>query len=354
MKIIFDNIIFSLQTTGGISVVWENMLKNFSRQANISYIEYSGAQNNLSRKTLQLPLDDIISKSLNPKLAEFQSPKVAYYGDDNFIFQSSYFRTCKHPKAINVTTVHDFIYEQWKPTLKQKMRIFLNYRAIRKSDAVVCISENTKRDLLKYIPDLDISKISVIYNGVSEDYHCLNSIPYPEFKNHVLFVGGRQVYKNFGYTVESLSRSKYHLLICGKPLSDDEKYLLEIYLPNKYSCITFPSNEELNKIYNSVYALVYPSSYEGFGIPILEAQRAKCPVIAFNSSSVPEVAGDGAILLNNLTSYALINALDRLNDKSFRFDLIEKGFINSQRFSWVKMTNDYLKLYQKLLDRKNY
>lgn len=353
MNIIYDNIIFSLQSAGGISVVWKNLLTNCLDRANISCIEYPGANINLSRKSIDIPSDIVIEKSLKPRLAELFSPYVIYNKKEHFIFHSSYFRTCRHPKSINVTTVHDFIFEQGHPTFKQKMRIALNYRSIRKSDAIVCISNNTKKDLLKYLPDIDPSKISIIYNGVSENYHKLDSVPYPAYNNHVLFVGGRKGYKNFRFTVEALSNTRYNLLICGKPLSGEERVMLDTNLPNKYSFIAFPSNEELNKIYNSVYALIYPSSYEGFGIPILEAQRCKCPVIAFNSSSIPEVAGDGAILLETLFHDALIEALNNLDNRQFKSELIENGYINSQRFSWKNMAENYLMLYQNLLDNKN-
>lgn len=353
MKIVFDNIIFSLQRAGGISVVWENLLKSRLRQFDVSYIEYSKAKKNLYRKALQIHTDNIIIKSLNPKLAELINPRISYNGKEYFIFHSSYFRICNHPKAINVTTVHDFIYEQGVPTFKQRLRIKMNYKAIRNSDAVVCISENTKKDLFRFLPDINPEKVYVIYNGVSEDYYPIPYIPYPQYRDCVLFIGGRQGYKNFRFTVEALSGTKYNLLVCGKSLDEDEKVLLDKYLPNHYTVITLPSNEELNKIYNSVYALVYPSSYEGFGIPILEAQRSKCPVIALNSSSVPEVAGEGAILLETLFRDALIEALDSLDDRKFKSELTEKGYINSQRFSWEKMAETYLQLYKNLLDDKN-
>lgn len=353
MNIIYDNIIFSLQNAGGISVVWENLLINCIDRANISCIEYPGANINLSRSSIEIPSDIIIKKSLKPRFAELLRPNVLYNKKEKFIFHSSYFRICNHPKAINVTTVHDFIYKQGVSTFKQRLRIKMNYKAIRNSDAVVCISENTKKDLFRFLPDINPEKVYVIYNGVSEDYYPIPDIPYPQYRDCVLFIGGRQGYKNFRFTVEALSGTKYNLLVCGKSLDEDEKVLLDKYLPNHYTVITLPSNEELNKIYNSVYALVYPSSYEGFGIPILEAQRSKCPVIALNSSSVPEVAGEGAILLETLFRDALIEALDSLDDRKFKSELTEKGYINSQRFSWKKMAETYLQLYKNLLDDKN-
>lgn len=349
MRIVYDNIIFSLQRAGGISVVWQHLLNHCLGKADISCLEYAGAAKNLSRKSLVVPAEDIVVKSLNPRVAELFSPGVPSRPEAHFIFHSSYYRTCNNPKAINVTTVHDFIYEYVRPTVKQRLRKALNYRAIRKSDAIVCVSENTRRDLLKFIPEIDSSKISVIHNGVAETFHKLDTRPFAEYADYVLFVGGRSGYKNFRFIVEALAGTKFKLLICGKPLSKSEGRMLDAHLPNRYRSIVFPSNEELNRIYNSVYALVYPSAYEGFGLPIPEAQRAGCPVIALGSSSVPEVAGNGAILLDSLTQDNLADALERLADREYRTDLIERGHANSQRFSWKSMAESYLKLYERLL-----
>ena len=222
----------------------------------------------------------------------------------------------------------------------------LNYRAIRNSDAIVCISENTKRDLFKFLPDIDPKKVYVIYNGVSDDYTIIESAKkYTQYDKYILFVGGRNGYKNFDFVINSLKDTNYNLLICGNPLSKSEVTVLEHILPNRFVNIVYPSNEELNRIYNSVYALVYPSSYEGFGIPILEAQRAGCPVIAFNASSIPEVIGNTQLLMNSLSKNELIGKLDLLNCDGLREKVVEDGLRNSRNFSWRKMAKEYFNLY---------
>ncbi|MBD5311279.1 MAG: glycosyltransferase family 4 protein [Bacteroides sp.] len=350
MKYLLDNIIFSLQKAGGISIVWQNLIKNLlPLTQDIEFIEYD-TNFNIFRKDLEIPSSKIDAiKSFHPLFSQLRTPLIK--NSDPFIFHSSYFRTCKNPKAINVTTVHDFIYEQGIPTLKQKIRIKLNYRAIRNSDAIVCVSENTKHDLLRFVPDVDIKKIHIIYNGVSEDYYTLPNIPYPEYKDYLLFIGGRQGYKNFNFVTHSIKHTSWKLLICGQNLSKQEKLLLESTLPNRYKILTFPSNKELNKIYNSVYALVYPSSYEGFGIPILEAQRASCPVIALNTSSIPEVIGSTPLLMQELTPEEFIIRLNYLNNQSVKKQVIAAGLENSKRFSWRKMAQEYFRLYNYLLSK---
>lgn len=104
----------------------------------------------------------------------------------------------------------------------------------------------------------------------------------------------------------------------------------------KYICVGKIPNVELNKLYNGAYALLYLSSYEGFGIPILEAQKAGCPVIAYNKSSIKEVIGDTMLLLDDLSIMNIAKCLNLLSDTFIRKQVIEKGFINAQRFSWEK------------------
>ncbi len=346
--IYLDNIIFSLQKAGGISVVWKNLIDNLPKTNALYFIEYPNAYQNIFRQKISISSERIIrSKKFSPIFSQLKSPIIKTA--NRFIFHSSYYRTCDNPKAINVTTVHDFIYEQGKPTLKQKLRIYLNYRAIHKSDAVVCISENTKRDLFKFLPDINPKKVHVIYNGVSEDYFPLNQSSFPEYEEYILFVGGRQSYKNFDFVVKSISATNYKLLVCGSPLNESEIELVNKYLPNRYHQINFPSNEELNKIYNSVFALAYPSSYEGFGLPVLEAQRAGCPVIALNASSIPEIIGENGLLMPELTTSSFESLIADLENTDKRQTIIAAGIENTKNFSWKKMADEYLALYNKLL-----
>ena len=347
--IVYDNIIFSLQRAGGISVVWSSLVERVLKMTDdLAFLEYENAKENIFRQSLDIPIQKLrISKKFSKIFSQLMNPTVGY--GQPFIFHSSYFRTCSNPNAINVTTVHDFIYEQGKPNLKQKLRIWLNYNALKRSDAIVCISENTKKDLLRFLPEVAGKDIRVIYNGVSEEYNSLDNIPYPQYKDTILYVGGRQSYKNFEFLVKGIKDTKYSLLICGSDLSEAETRLLDLNLPGRYEVVLYPSNDELNRIYNSVYCLAYPSSYEGFGIPVLEAQRAGCPVIALSASSIPEIIGENALMMSKLDSDEMINLLDKLQSPQCREDVIKAGLKNVERFSWEKMANDYMELYESLL-----
>ena len=110
----------------------------------------------------------------------------------------------------------------------------------------------------------------------------------------------------------------------------------------------FPSNEELNLLYNSVEYLLYPSSYEGFGIPILEAQRSGCPVITLNNSSIREVSGGYTLLMEsaNISEFKKKNEI--LSHNLIKEQIIAAGLENAKRFSWDKMSNQYLDLYNSI------
>ena len=348
MNLLLDNIIFSLQKSGGISVVWGNIIDAL-RQSDILYEcwEYPGIETNIVRRNIS-PFNFIKRFSLSLFLERYINPKVK--GKETFIFHSSYYRICSNSNAINVTTVHDFTYEKYSKGLSALVHKSQKFHAIRNSDVIVCISENTKRDLLDYMPDINPDRIRVIYNGVSNDYQPVKTNRWDDFGEYVVFVGSRQPYKQFDFTVKALKDTSYKLAIVGGGLNSQEiKFLNETLGVERYFYTGFLTNKELNELYNQAICLSYPSVYEGFGIPVLEAQRAGCPVIAFKASSIPEIIGDNTLLLNKLSIEEFHSKLQLLKDTTEREAVIRKGLLNSQRFSWEKMGMEYVELYKELM-----
>jgi mannosyltransferase len=355
MEILYDNIIFSLQKSGGISVVWSEMIKRFLRQKdiNIKFLEADNKENNIFRKELNIPANQIIElKYPFLYIQRYINPSINIKGP--FIFHSSYYRVCKNKHTINITTVHDFTYEYFIKGSKKKIHCLQKYQAIRNSDYIICISENTKKDLLQFLPDVDENKIVVIPNGISEDYRIIPQAKFsknmPFKKNeYLLFVGSRDTYKNFNLVLEAIAASKFKLVIVGKPLNDEEKNMIvkKKVSPNSYRCLDNISNQDLNLLYNNAFALLYPSSYEGFGIPVLEAQKAGCPVIAYNGSSIPEIIGDTPLLLNDLSVEAILSKLDIIHDNRQREYIIKKGIENASKYTWENTFNKVLSLYKK-------
>lgn len=354
MKVVFDNIVFSLQRYGGISVVWQELLKRIQPIDDVRYIDVDVSKTiNESRGKLNIPDSEVVSKIKYPKIERYLPVHIK--DDEPFIFHSSYYRYCKNPLALNVTTVHDFTYEFFVKGFRQKLHTWQKEAAIRHSACVVCISENTKKDLLRLMPDVDESKIRVIYNGVSDNFYVLDDafgntqLPFSSH-SYVLFVGRRDSYKNFELVVRAVAATSLNLLIVGKKLTIEEEKAIRKYLPaSRYKCMSNVSDDWLNVYYNNASALIYPSSYEGFGLPVLEAQKAGCPVIAYNSSSIPEVIGNTPLLMEELTEDCLLHKLKLLNDNRLIEQTVFDGIANAKRFSWDKMAQQYHEVYQELL-----
>lgn len=347
--IYLDNIIFALQKHGGVSVLWYELIEQLKLDGILFHcLEYPQQQFNSVRMGLDIPVENIemrISQLI--KIARYVNPYVSI--NVPFVFHSSHYRICSNKRSLNVTTVHDFTYEYFRSGISKQIHCWQKYQAIRKADAIVCISENTKQDLMKFLPDVDEKKISIIYNGVSNDYHVMND-KVKEYEDCILFVGSRQDYKNFEFVVDTIVNTPFRLLICGGVLLEKEKNFIEAKLGSeRYIHVCHPSNQQLNRIYNSVYCLAYPSSYEGFGIPVIEAQRTGCPVIAFNCSSIPEIIGETPLLINHLSQKDFSNALKLIDSAQQREEIIRNGLANSQRFSWTKMAQEYESLYSYLL-----
>lgn len=367
MKVILDNIIFSLQRSGGISTVWYELIKNIQidNRFDVFFLEYKGADKNILRKNLNLPSDKILNAKVGNSVFVERYKSLQLDITEPFIFVSSYYRICSNKNALNVSIVHDFIYEYYRKGIPKIVHSLQKKFALNKSDLIICISENTKKDLLKFYPKIHSKDIRVIYNGVSNIYKKLQidkgyevldpNLEFLNTKNNILFVGSRASYKNFDKVVNVIASldNTYHLLIVGEPLSEVEKSDIDSKLStNRYTVLSRVSNEDLNYIYNLSYALLYPSAYEGFGIPLLEAMKCGLPIIAYNNSSIPEVVGDAGILVDHLDSQTIIESLTRLEDIDFRKKLIEKGYKQNSKFSWDKTIASYLESFKNLYNGK--
>lgn len=209
---------------------------------------------------------------------------------------------------------------------------------------------------MKFLPDINETKIRVIHNGVSDDYFPIKEreeleLPF-ELETYMLFVGSREKYKNFELAVKAVACNRLKLVIVGAPLLAEELDFLQTELgQSNFVEMGRVSNEELNCLYNGAMALLYPSEYEGFGIPVLEAQRAGCPVIAYNASSIPEIIGDTPLLLDVLSIESITKCFNVLKIKKEREDLIYKGIENAKRFTWDKMYEQVIALYKEVWEK---
>ncbi|MCS2150040.1 glycosyltransferase family 4 protein [Scandinavium manionii] len=327
--VIYDGIISSLQSYGGITVYFNEILSRMPEKQ-YTTIEYASAANRLS-------VDSIIrNERVLERYRNCQLNNVC--GD---VFHSTYYRLPDIKKK-TVTTVHDFTYEKYVSGLKKYIHTEQKYNAIKKSDKIICVSYNTALDLMRYCPVAE-NKIHVIQNGVSDNYHVIgNNL---QTSNEVVFIGSRTGYKNFDKAVcaVALSPNLELVVVGGGPLNKYELAMLDSRLKGRYSVSGKLSDEDLNILYNTAYCLLYPSDYEGFGIPVLEAMKAGCPVVAVNRSSIPEVAGNAAILVDNSNPDTLHDAL--VNIEFSRNKLIVDGLVQASKFSWENCFNKTLSLY---------
>jgi mannosyltransferase len=211
------------------------------------------------------------------------------------------------------------------------------------------------------MPEINPESIFVIYNGISNDFKVLENLEVPHKflkilqKPYILYIGARHVpHKNFKLALKIISQqSCFNLvLVGGLPLSREELDIFtKLKIKEKIIHLSNITTEELNIIYNKAFCLLYPSLYEGFGIPIIEAQKCGCPVIALNNSSISEVSGEGAILFQSIDVDEIIHEIYNLQNTSVRNNLINKGFVNAKRFSWEKTYYETFKLYKDLYEK---
>ena len=342
-----DNIIFSLQKHGGVSVLWGNLIQYLlNHKVDTKFLDYKCSQSNKIRHSILIPEQNLILNESTPIFLE-RYRDVRIKDERQIIFHSSHYRICNQHNVKNITTVHDFTYEYFVKGIAKGVHIWQKYKAIKKSDIIICISKNTKADLMRFLPEIPEQKIRVIYNGVSDDYYPIINDSNAQYNDYILFVGGRQSYKNFEFAISCVRHCQKKLLIVGSLLTDKErKTVIECLGSEGYKEIVHPSNNLLNQIYNSVFCLLYPSLYEGFGIPVIEAQKAGCPVIALNSSSIPEIIGNHSLLLNHSSCSEFKNKMEILSKN--RVEFISAGLENSKRFSWDKMTSEYANIYNEM------
>lgn len=386
MKVLFDYQIFETQTFGGISRYYVELIKKFCKNnlidwelpiiySNNIYLENEHELFNYIKKkedpfSYFLPDFDFkgkwkLYKAVN-KLTRFPKEEFAnrelslkHIKEKDFdIFHPTYYNDYYLEYISNkpfVITVHDLIYEKFSAqNLVTDFHSDTKQKVIKKATKVIAISENTRKDLIELFK-VDEKKIEVIYQANSlqanYDFAALSqSLKLPE--KYLLFVGNRKGYKNFNFFIHSvapvLKNNKDLFIVCtGSAFSQEELISFSSLGISNQMKHHFVDDISLAFFYKNALAFVFPSLYEGFGIPILEAFSCGCPAILSNTSSFPEVGGDAATYFNPADKDSIYEAVNSiLNNENIRIEMRQKGYERLRLFSWEKTALETQAVYE--------
>jgi glycosyltransferase involved in cell wall biosynthesis len=385
MKILYDYQIFNKQHYGGVSRYFCELMDRFSQDPGIDF-----------RLALRYSLNEYLQQQ--PQLNRFWTRRNDFFSDSLFftglqkkihinalnhifdnrreslrmlrerdfdIFHPTYYNPyfLDHlGKAPYILTIYDMIHEQYPgefdtrdPTSAGKKILAENAKVI------IAISENTKADIVKFL-DIDPGKIQVIPLASSFNPEIIvrqksvtrkRNLP----GKYLLFIGNRFSYKNFAFLVEALfpvfkNNDDLHLICAGggKFTGPEIELIRKMNMASRVH-ICPADDASLQQLYKNAFAFVFPSLYEGFGIPVLEAFSCGCPAILSNTSSLPEVGGDAALYFDPVDRTSLADAVERiLSDERRRDDLIARGCERIKLFSWVKTAAMTKKVYEIAID----
>ena len=322
---------------GGVANYTKNLAIELQKNPDLEMAFFFSAL----RKSYHGELKNVKKFRLPPSLFEVLFNRIRNVGIEKFIGPVDIFHSSDWvqppSKAKKVTTYHDVValkFPQWsnpKIVAVNKRRLKIVEKEI---DKIIAVSHSTKNDLLE-VSKLRDEQIEVIYEGVSKDFKPATEKEKVNFKkkynlpeNFVLATGGVGERKNLKRIKEAAK--DYNLVTTFEDI--------------------MVSDDELPILYSSAQCLVYTTLYEGFGLPVLESMACGTPVITSNMSSLPEIAGDAAVLIDPENVGKIRKNIEEvLVDNELRKELVKKGLKRAQEFSWEKTSDQTAKLYKSLL-----
>lgn len=365
MRIAYDHQIFGWQKYGGVSRYFFELANNIALSGIddaaiisplyvTSYLSAASPKLKVvGRAVPAIRRTGRIYRAVNQLLAPSMMKRFA----PDIVHETYYAHRRNAPASSKVVlTVFDMIHERfpenfssWDPVQKEKVA------AVKRADHVICISEHTRQDLIQLL-GVDESKTSVVHLGFSLTGDIGPSLASPP-RPYLLYVGARSGYKNFeGFlrayaSAPSLAKEFELVAFGGGDLTARERSLiLELGLDSTQIRHTGGSDAVLANLYRGAALFVYPSLYEGFGIPPLEAMSFNCPVACSKTSSIPEVVGDAASFFDPESLESMVVAMESvLRNEAFRRELIARGRQRISRFSWEECAAQTQAVYRKVL-----
>jgi glycosyltransferase involved in cell wall biosynthesis len=369
LKVAFDEQVFLLQEYGGISRYICCLARELALMPNMQTQVVAPLHFNRNLAALeQVAGTRHLLPRVNTKLfrlVAFASKHMAHRSISRFrpdILHETYysFDDYRPVGAKRVLTVYDLIHERY-PELFERSHMTTGAKkaAAQRADHVICISESTRRDVIEYC-GVAPEKTSVVYLGVDLEFMQTTKRTAERFgspRSFFLYVGARGGYKNFDRFLRAFARSarlkSEFDLVCfgGGPLRSDELQVAN-KLGLRQGQLTHRGGGDalLAQLYGEAEALVYPSLYEGFGIPPIEAMAVGCPVITSNTSSLPEVVGDAGEYFDPSDEAAITQAIERVASSSIRrAELVALGLQQYRKFTWEKCARETHEIYRRLL-----
>jgi glycosyltransferase involved in cell wall biosynthesis len=361
MKIIYTYDIFTVQRYGGISRYYFELIKRIPpRTADVKIM--AGLYINEYIKTLPVTkgikvpalhhtafIRQKINKAyqaiLLKKLGNYDIAHLTFYDQPYIEFNGKI-----------IVTIYDMISELYPQFFSSKDNTsLLKKQCCERADKIIAISHSTKNDLVKLFGIMP-EKIDVIHLASSLPINNILHNIKPFGEPYLLFVGFRHYYKNFDKLIQAVGTSnslkkRFHVICFGGPpfSSQEIAHFRALEMTDRIHQVS-GNDALLCNYYKNAVALICPSLYEGFGIPILEAMQFSCPVVCSDRGSLPEVAGDAAIYFDPSDPGSIKKTLETvLFDDIILNDLKRKGLKNQSRFSWDRCAHETIAVYNSLL-----
>lgn len=360
-KILYDNQMFTFQRFGGVTRYFADLMYNlpageFAFDVPMRYCENHYLTETYGQKydKMSFPGNYRIRRRIYQLANKHISWKAIKFNDYD-IFHPTYFnpyflKPVKRRQKPFVLTIHDMTFERYpQDVLIYDRTIPHKKRLIAEADHIIAVSENTKRDIVELL-GTDPSKITVVHHGYKDVV-----APAPQlFDRYVLYVGERKGYKNF-FPWLSAIRPLFNLdpalkVVCtGSAFTASELKLFKKWNIAERLVHISANDAQMASLYRYALCFVFPSHYEGFGIPILEAFANGCPVCLSNASCFPEVAGDSALFFNPNDAQSMQDTLKEvLASNTLRDELRQKGLQRKKEFSLEKMVEKTCDVYRKV------
>lgn len=343
-RIAIDAVFFQLANSG-IARVWHSLFKEWAKSGFSKHLLIIDRGDTAPKVAGLAYCQTPLFNFENPALESVRIQEICDREEINLFISTYHTIPLTTP---SIVLVHDMLPEIFNTDLSV-MSLQEKHWSILHALHCICISTNTIGDLRKFFPNITAERITLAPNGISREFLPQSSERVRDFqqkygidRDFFLLVGNR--YANGGFknavhffrTFAKLPDRHKFRIICvgGKPILEPE--LVELAGETRVYMLSL-NDAELMAAYSGAISLIYPSLYEGFGLPILEAMACSCPVITCANSSIPEVAGDAAIYISGTDEDELMAALVKVRDPAIRSQLITAGLARVQQFSWQQM-----------------